>query len=262
MRAIALSSSCLVVLLMATACAGDPPPESDESLAAKCGAGTEFNKTTKKCEVPEAGSLGDTEDGSGSDATGGGSDGATTGKDGSGSGSDNGSGDDATEEVIIPWDTATTCDPKAPPAEQWWNCPPAKTAGTKNHGQKCEKDEECSYGRCMFGMPQAGYDKAVGFCTKNCGYTGGGGPATSCYTDDTAKDKFYCALEIQGAKFGGKNPKNDKTDPNRSVYKACTRGCKSDAECAVYNPEMPICIKFSTDYLGVNPSGSCGKNPP
>jgi hypothetical protein len=241
MRALALLLSGSVVL--GVACSGADPADGDGTKADADAAGGDQGV------AGDQGVTGDNGTTTGSDATGG-----DTAQTDAEKPLDS-TGNDAEQDAIIPFDIAPpTCDPKAPPADQWWNCQPKKGTAGALHGKKCEKDEDCLYGRCMFGLPQAGYDKAIGICSKNCGYPGGG-DAAYCKADNGGGGDFDCALE-KTANSG--NDKRDKAQvPYQRVYKACTRTCKSDADCMAWNPELPTCIKSSTKYVAVGTLGAC-----
>ena len=135
-----------------------------------------------------------------------------------------------------------------------FQCPP-ETANPAlgKHGQACTQNSDCMYGVCAFGAPLAGYDAAIGFCTKNCSCTG---PAAVCSTDDGGMDDtFKCVMEktIQSG-----NPKRDAAKP---VSKMCARVCQKDVDCAAWNPALPDCLQVSNLYVSV-PAGVCGKKQP
>ena len=242
----------------------------DGGATVKCGTGKVLDPATEDCVIPDAGALGDSGTVAGADggatagsdaaATAADADGAATVKDSAVAPSDTGTpaGGDA---VLVPDIALPTCDPGAAPADQWWNCPPKKAAAGELHGKKCAKDEECLYGRCMFGLPHAGYDKAVGMCTKNCGFPSGG-MTTACESDNAGGVSYKCTFEGTHPKAGGKNEKRDEAQvPFQRVYKVCLRVCKTDADCAAWNPELPTCLKSSTNYIKVGTEGVCIKNP-
>lgn len=140
--------------------------------------------------------------------------------------------------------------------DPWWQCPPKLTPGGAHHGKKCTQDSDCLYGRCMKGGFLTSYDDAVSYCTKNNACTGAGsGETAPCGVDSGAPSGVQYAVAFEKSKSGG-NPKRTSV----SVYKVCARQCKSDAECAEWNPEMPDCILASTDYVSVGVYGVCGKN--
>lgn len=135
-----------------------------------------------------------------------------------------------------------------------FQCPPEPAnPALGRHGQTCTQNSDCMYGVCAFGAPLAGYDAAIGFCTKNCGCTG---TAAVCSTDDSGMDETYkCVMEktIQSG-----NPKRDASKP---VSKMCARVCQKDADCAAWNPALPDCLQVSNRYVSV-PAGVCGKKQP
>lgn len=191
---------------------------------------------------------GSTDDGSGGtgDGSGGKDSGLATGDSDTGIGTGDGSEGDG---------AGSTCKPGATGLERWWGCAPVPGTTGALHGQKCEKDADCLYGFCFFGSPLAGYDKAIGICTKNCGYSGGA--YTTCTKEDTVVDKYYCTIE-KTAQVG--NPKQDTKQPG--PFKMCGHGCKTDADCAAWNADLPNCLKNSTKYLSTNPNGVCAKAIP
>ena len=124
------------------------------------------------------------------------------------------------------------------------------------HGKKCAQDSDCLYSRCVKGGFLTSYDDTISYCTKNNACAGGASQETApCGVDNgtPAGATFYVAFEK--SKSGG-NPKRTSASP----YKVCAYQCKSDADCAAWNPEMPDCIKASTDYISVGVNGVCGKN--
>ncbi|MSP91584.1 MAG: hypothetical protein EXR79_07250 [Myxococcales bacterium] len=261
---VSVAAGCVAVLVQVAGC-GDGAAGGDGTATVKCGSGTLLDPATKSCVVPDAGALGDGGTVTGADGATTGADGAATpGKDGAVAVNDSG-GDSGTpasaDAVLVPDIALPTCDPGAAPADQWWNCAPKKAAAAGPHGKKCAKDEDCAYGRCMFGLPHAGYDKAIGICTKNCGYPSGG-MMTACESDNAAGATYKCTFEGTHPKAGGKNEKRDEAQvPFQRVYKACLRVCKADSDCAAWNAELPTCLKTSTNYIKVGTEGVCIKNP-
>lgn len=151
-------------------------------------------------------------------------------------------------------DASASCPPGLTALERWWQCPPDRTNGDGLHGQACTSDADCWYGHCLFGSPFAGYDPAVGICTKNCGFGGPGTGFTECVKDDGNGVVFTCNFEKT------KQSGNDKiADGQPDVFKACLRSCKSDADCLSWNPALPTCAKSSDKYLSLNPNGVCVK---
>ncbi|MBM4346050.1 MAG: hypothetical protein FJ100_21965 [Deltaproteobacteria bacterium] len=171
-----------------------------------------------------------------------------------------GSGNDSTgsDDLGFPADFLRTvdCKPDATGLDKWFNCEPKPGAGGKLHGEACTKDDECLYGHCMFGLPVANYDKSIGVCTKNCGYVGGGSKFIPCDSEagNPAGATYYCTFEK--TKASG-NTMRDTSLPN--VFKVCSRGCKTDADCSKLNPALPTCLKNSTSALSTNPNGVCVK---
>lgn len=135
-----------------------------------------------------------------------------------------------------------------------FECPPDQPQGNGGgkHGQTCVKDSDCLYGACVFNAPLAGYDKTIGFCTKNCACPS---PLAVCSKEDGGGVAYTCTKELT---ITGGNPKRVAGAPPQQM---CARTCKTDAECSAWNPEMPDCIKNSTKYISVGTTGACGKNP-
>lgn len=150
--------------------------------------------------------------------------------------------------------TSLTCKADSTGLEKWFNCEPKPSAAGKLHGEACTKDDECLYGHCMFGLPIANYDKSIGICNKNCGYVGGGSKFIECASENNnpAGANYYCNYEKTQA-----NTMRDKTMPD--LFKVCSRGCKTDADCIKINPALPTCLKTSTQVLSTNPNGACAK---
>ena len=208
-----------------------------------CPGGQLYSPTTKKCvDDPSV-------DGGSVSSSGGTSSGGTSG---------GSSGGDVVDKEL-PWaldDAGGLAKDTAAPYDAWWDCPPEKkNPGGKLHGQKCEKDADCLYGRCFVGGPLTGYNSKVKFCTKNNGC--GSGNLTSCNTEnDIGKNQlFYSAFEK--SKSGG----NDKRDPKKDVHKMCAYGCKSDSDCAKWNPDLPHCLKTSNKYISFGTNKICGVDP-
>ena len=153
-----------------------------------------------------------------------------------------------------------TCKPGATGNDKWFQCEPIPGKG-KLHGESCTQDADCLYGSCMFGLPVANYDKAIGVCNKNCGYVGGGSKFIACGSeDDNPKSAVYKCVIEKTQEIG--NTKQDKSLPN--VYKMCVRNCLSDADCLAWNPALPNCHNgnSSTQELSTPPSKLCIKLPP
>lgn len=131
----------------------------------------------------------------------------------------------------------------------WWECPPVKGNGLE-HGKKCTQHSDCQYGYCFTGGFLTGYNSAIKFCTKNNNCTGG--------------DSFTSAVCSTDGEFGSAFEKStsggNKSRTSPEPYKVCGRNCTSDAECVAWNPEMPDCIKNSTDFVSLG-KGVCGANP-
>lgn len=152
---------------------------------------------------------------------------------------------------------SSTCPANLTALERWWQCPPERTAGSGLHGEACTSDADCWYGHCLFGSPFAGYDPAIGICTKNCGFGGPGTGVTECVKDDGNGVVFTCNFEKT------KQSGNDKIAADQpDVFKACLRSCKADADCVAWNPALPNCAKSSDKYLSLNPNGVCVKQIP
>ncbi|MBI5608941.1 MAG: hypothetical protein HY902_08660 [Deltaproteobacteria bacterium] len=237
-----------LALLGASGCADST--EAGADATATCGTGTvkKFDPNTGKpvC-VPDTdiGNMGEDSgglsDGSGTSDTGGGD----TGKTDTGGGGDTGG--------------SSACKPGMTGEAKWFNCPPKpEFPGGKLHGQSCTKDDECLYGICLFGLPLAAYDKAIGICSKNCGFQGTNAH-TGCSTEDanpSGTDAYYCTMERTAA-VG--NTMRDTSKP--ALFKMCGHNCKSDADCKTWNPDLPTCAKSSTQALSTNPNGVCVRLP-
>ena len=130
----------------------------------------------------------------------------------------------------------------------WWQCPPVKAAAGLEHGQKCTQDSDCLYGHCFDGGFLTGYTPGIKFCTKNnnCG----SGDSVPCNVDGAYVSAFEKSTN-------GGNTARTSSEP----FKVCGKMCKSDSECAAWNPEMPDCINNSTKYVSVGTQGVCGVNP-
>jgi hypothetical protein len=188
------------------------------------------------------------------DVTGGEDGGAEVG----GGGADGGGSGDADDASA----SADGADVDAGPIDPWKVCPPVKGSG-KEHGKACASHDECLYGYCMTGGFLTGYDASISYCTKNnrcCAddlpcYGASKEPA-NCYVDDGAPQ----GVQYRGAKEMT-NEKNDKFVKGKPVDWVCARGCKTDAECASWNPAMPHCILNSTKYVSMGTQGLCGNDP-
>jgi hypothetical protein len=229
-----LASIC--VALWIAACSNNAPV--DDSGKVTCGAGqkTAYHTDTGKPYCVDISDGGNLDDGiSGDNDTGGVTPGkdSTVGKDSTLGNKDD--GDAGSEEDILSGQAG---------------CPAAATVtGAGKTGTACTADGDCLYGHCKFGMPLAGYDAAIGYCTRMCGCP------TACNGDDGGNVGYGCAIEKTA---NGGNPKRSgDNDP----LKYCARGCKTDSECKAWNPAMPDCIKASTNYITVSTIGACGKNP-
>ncbi len=153
-----------------------------------------------------------------------------------------------------------TCTKDSVGNDKWFMCEPKPTTGTGLHGQPCTADGDCLYGQCMFGLPIVNYDKAIGVCTKNCGYVGGGSKFIACLSEDgNPKGVLYKCVTEKTEVIG--NMKRDKSLPN--VFKMCVRVCESDADCLAWNPDMPTCYNgnISTNELSTPPSKLCIRLP-
>lgn len=178
--------------------------------------------------------------------------------DGGGSGSSGSNADAGAADGGAAKDTslASSCKPGLGALDRWWLCPPETAHPDKAlHGQKCQTDADCLYGLCLFGLPLAGYDKAIGICSKNCGFDGG--KLAPCALEDgnpVAGDAYYCTIEktVQSG-----NTLQDASLPG--PFKMCAHGCKSDADCKAWNPDLPTCLKQSTPHLSTNPNGICAR---
>ena len=233
-----------IVLALATApLTGCGTDNTGGDGANTCPKGQLFSPASGKC-VDDPGA-----DGGNIGSSGGTSSGGTSG--GSSSG-----GSDTTEKEL-PWaldDSGGLAKDTSAPFDAWWECPPEKkNPGGKLHGQKCEKDSDCLYGRCFIGGPLAAYDNSIKFCTKNNGC--GSGNLTSCTVDNTGSDFFYSAFEK--SKSGG----NTKRDPKKDVHKMCAKGCKGDSDCAKWNPALPHCLKTSNKFISFGTNPICGVDP-
>ena len=132
----------------------------------------------------------------------------------------------------------------------WWQCPPIKATTGLENGKTCVAHTDCMYGYCFTGGFLTGYNNAIKFCTKNNNCTGGDSPTSAaCATDS----EFSSAFEKSTS-----SGNTARTSPE--PYKVCGRNCSSDAVCAAWNPEMPHCIKNSTDYVSLG-TAVCGVNP-
>lgn len=168
----------------------------------------------------------------------------------SGGGSDIGTPTD--DLVALP-----SCKPTMTSEEKWFNCVPTPiNAGAKLHGQSCAADADCLYGICMFGLPLAGYDKAIGVCSKNCGYSGGGSKNIACDAEDPSGNLYKCVME-KTQKIG--NTYRDVT--KQDLFKSCARTCVNDNDCKAWNPDLPTCTKVSTSQLSTPAVGVCVKLP-
>lgn len=171
-------------------------------------------------------------------------------------GNDNGGSSDIgspTDDAIV----AQACKPTMTSEEKWFNCLPTPVnAGAKLHGESCAVDADCLYGVCMFGLPLAGYDKAIGICTKNCGFSLAPSKNIPCDAEDPSGNKFKCVME-KTQKIG--NTMRDLSKPD--LFKACARTCVTDNDCKAYNPDLPTCSKSSTAQLSTPAVGVCIKLP-
>lgn len=154
-------------------------------------------------------------------------------------GTDASQGSDATPDAgvdaVAPGDTGST------------TCPPVlKDKALGGHATACTQDSECQYGLCQKGGFLTGYDDTKGYCTKDCACTD---KAAQCSNDNTTLE-FLCGFEMSQS---GGNPK-----AGTSPQKRCSLRCKSDAQCASWNPALPHCIQ-STKY--VSSAGVCGFDP-
>lgn len=238
-RFLFLASACLVI----AACGNSTASTEPEAL--KCGAGQkqQFNADTGKAYC-----VGDTDSAGLSDGTGQGTDSDTAiGKDQTGGGKD---AVDAGSKDAGGKDTGGGVTDEEDILSGQAGCPTIpKEVGVGKIGETCTKGSDCAYGQCVFGAPVAGYDTAIGFCTRVCGC-----PA-ECGKDNAGSVGFGCAKEMT---ISGGNPKRaGSAEPS----KFCTRECKTDADCQKWNPALPDCIKSSTKYVSVSPNGACGKNP-
>lgn len=168
----------------------------------------------------------------------------------SGGGSDIGT---PTDDAIA----APACKPTMTSEEKWFNCLPTPVnAGAKLHGESCAADADCLYGVCMFGLPLAGYDKAIGVCTKNCGFSLGSSKNIACDAEDPSGNKFKCVME-KTQKIGNTMRDLAKQD----LFKSCARTCANDNDCKAYNPDLPTCTKVSTAQLSTPAVGVCVRLP-
>lgn len=134
----------------------------------------------------------------------------------------------------------------------WLACPPAPSdSGTTEFGKPCSEDSECLYGVCLRGGPVVDYKDDIGFCTKNCGC--GAGETTPCAFDapEQSTTYFQCVFEKTA------NSGNPNRDPSRDVMKMCLKSCKTDDDCAAWNPALPFCRKSSNKTLSVGTIGVC-----
>lgn len=249
-----LLSGLSVLLAVAVGC--ENTPEGGSADAVKCGAGQEkaFDPKTgaAKCvDSPDGGSLGnDGKDGDTGAVT------DTKGSDLKATTKDNGEEPDPDVVTNPPdWLVSPTCPAGATGLERWWNCAPTKQVSGALHGKKCAKDEDCLYGHCMFGHPMAAYDPAIGFCAKNCKYTGGG-EFTSCSKENGINDpKFECGFEK--TKNSGNDKRNEAQVAPALVFAACLKHCQSSADCVAWNPDLPDCTNQSTKYISVGANKVC-----
>lgn len=239
------------------ACGGEVA--TNNAGSAGCGANelqrmdAKGNKYCVKVD-PDGGTLADSEDGAGVDGAG--VDGSAS--DG-GSGDDGGASDGAVADAndgSASADGADGADGDAGSTDPWWQCPPVKGTG-KEHGKACTDHSECMYGFCMKGGFLAGYDGSKSFCTKNNACTGGASFTTApCdYDDDPSKSIVYKATFETS-----KSNKNDKRTSAQPI-KLCARSCKSDSECAAWNPDLPHCLKGSTKYVSIGTQPVCVFDP-
>ncbi len=164
---------------------------------------------------------------------------------------------DAMADTAVDAGSAAKCSPSSTAVDNWNLCAPEPVnPGGKLHGEACASDAECLYGRCMFGLPLAGYDPSIGICSKNCGLQGSAFAACSIEEGQpTANDAYYCTLE-RSTQTG-----NTYRNANLPVFKMCAHGCKTNADCIAWNPALPSCLKQSTISLSTNPKGVCAKVP-
>lgn len=206
--------------------------------AVTCPGSQQYDSINKKCvdKPADAGGLSDAASSSGSDSS-------------SGSGSSSGGAD---VEGELPWQLADGGGIIEPDTgDNYINtCPQTKGATGAHSGQKCEKHEDCMYGFCFAGGFLAAYDSSIKFCARNVFCSGGG----NCSDENDGSNAFTTAFEK--SKSGG-NPKRTSASP----YKICTRTCKSDSECAAWNPQLPHCLKTSTSYVSIGAQGACAKDP-
>ncbi len=245
----ALPLALLVVVSLAIACGADPA--TSNGVGVTCAVGETLmqdSQGNKFCQkAGDAGVIGGTDSGAGTDvATG--ADTAGTGKDaGSTGGTDaGGAGFDGSSAGV-----------DAGPIDPWWSCPPVKKASGAEHGKACTSHADCLYGNCVKGGHLAGYDDSISYCSKNNACTGGTSSLTTpCGTDDGAPNGVTYKSVFEKSKSGG-NTKRTSAAP----VKVCGRVCKSSAECASWNPKMPDCMTSSTDYVSLGTQGVCGYNP-
>lgn len=228
--------------LFATGCGTDDAGGDGSGIS--CGVGQLYDPATQKC-VDNPNAADGTVSSSGGTSSGG------TSSGGSSSGAD--------AEGELPWaldDSGGLAKDSSAPFDPWWDCPPEKKNPTgKLHGEKCDKHEDCLYGRCFTGGPLAAYNDSVRFCTKNNGC--GSGNLTSCTVDNGNGAIFYSVFEKSSS--GG----NNKRDPKKDVHKMCAFACKSDTDCAKRNPELPHCLKTSNSnkYVSFGTNAICGVDP-
>ncbi len=154
-------------------------------------------------------------------------------------------------------EVAPACKPTMTSEEKWFNCLPTPVnTGAKLHGESCAVDADCLYGVCMFGLPLAGYDKNIGICSKNCGYSLGSSKNIACDAEDPSGNKYKCVME-KTQKIG--NTLRDLT--KQDLFKSCARTCVNDNDCKAYNPDLPTCTKVSTGQLSTPAVGVCVKIP-
>ncbi len=249
-----LAACGLTMFVAAAAC------EDATSGAVDAGAGcppnttAQFDPNTGKlvsCAQADAGSVSQGDGGASGDSK-------TTTPDVPGLDTTSTGGDSGSADAGFPPDffTTLTCKPDSTGLEKWFNCEPKPGTAGKLHGEACTKDDECLYGHCMFGLPIANYDKSVGICNKNCGYVGGGSKFIVCASENNnpAGAAYYCTYEKTQASG---NTMRDKSLPD--LFKVCSRGCKTDADCIKINPALPTCLKASNQVLSTNPNGACAK---
>lgn len=110
----------------------------------------------------------------------------------------------------------------------------------------------------MFGLPVAGYDPAIGVCSKNCKFGSGG--QTSCSVDNKTQPDYECIFETT-AKIGNDKRRADRIAAGR-VFGMCAKFCKLSDDCKAWNPALPDCVKSSSKYLSIGTKGVCVKSAP